>query len=151
MPHDSSADKECVLFNEMPKTTGVEVDEAFTARWDRIHQLRDDVKKALELARKNKVIGASLDAKVQLVLRQASCMTLSNRSRTSWPMCLSSLRSRYRTGGKGEFAGEEVPELSVTVSHAEGEKCARCWSFSDTVGSDPAHPDVCKHCAEALS
>ena len=40
MPHDSSADKECVLFNEMPKTTGVDVDEAFTARWDRIHQLR---------------------------------------------------------------------------------------------------------------
>ena len=45
MPHDSKADRECVLFNEMPQATGVDVDNAFTARWDRIHQLRDDVKK----------------------------------------------------------------------------------------------------------
>ena len=43
-------------------------------------------------------------------------------------------------------------EATVCTAHkTAGEKCARCWSFSDTVGSDPAHPDVCKHCAEALS
>ncbi len=150
MPHDSSADKECVLFNEMPKTTGVDVDEAFTARWDRIHQLRDDVKKALELARKNKVIGASLDAKVQLFCEgELYDFVKSVEGELADVFIVSQIE--VSNSGKGEFAGEEVPELSVTVSHAEGEKCARCWSFSDTVGSDPAHPDVCKHCAEALS
>ena len=150
MPHDSSADKECVLFNEMPKTTGVDVDEAFTARWDRIHQLRDDVKKALELARKNKVIGASLDAKAQLFCEgELYDFVKSVEGELADVFIVSQIE--VSNSGKGEFAGEEVPELSVTVSHAEGEKCARCWSFSDTVGSDPAHPDVCKHCAEALS
>ena len=66
MKHDASADPRCVLFNEMPESTGVNADEAFTATWDRIHDIRDVVKKALEIARNNKVIGAALEAKVQL-------------------------------------------------------------------------------------
>ena len=149
MPHDSNADQACVLFNEMPKPTGVDADEAFIARWDRIHQLRDDVKKALELARKNKVIGASLDAKVQLFCEgELYDFAKSVESELAEAFIVSQIE--VLNSGKGEFTGEEVPELSITVTHAEGEKCARCWSYRDTVGSDPAHPEVCKHCAEAL-
>jgi len=53
-------------------------------------------------------------------------------------------------GGKGEFVGEELPELSITVEHADGVKCARCWSYSNTVGSDSEYPDICSRCAGAL-
>ena len=66
MRHDASADARHVVFNEMPALTGIQADAAFTARWDRIHAVRDAVKKALELARQEKVIGASLEAKVQM-------------------------------------------------------------------------------------
>ena len=66
MPHHQGADGRNVMYNQMPELTGVKADEAFTARWDRIHALRDDVQKALELSRKEKVIGKSLEASVTL-------------------------------------------------------------------------------------
>jgi isoleucyl-tRNA synthetase len=50
----------------------------------------------------------------------------------------------------GAYRGEELTGLSVTVSHAEGKKCARCWTYSHTVGTDPEHPDLCARCAEIL-
>ncbi len=149
MPHDSSADVECVVFNEMPKLTGVEAGAEFTARWDRIHEIRDAVKKALELARKDKVIGASLDAKVQLFCDgELYDFVKSVEDELKDVFIVSQVELTKE--GKGEFASEELPELSVTVSHAEGDKCARCWSFSNTVGGNHSHPDVCSRCAEAL-
>ena len=149
MPHDSSADVECVVFNEMPKLTGVEAGAEFTARWDRIHEIRDAVKKALELARKDKVIGASLDAKVQLFCDgELYDFVKSVEDELKDVFIVSQVELTKE--GKGEFASEELPELSVTVSHAEGDKCARCWSFSNTVGGNHNHPDVCSRCAEAL-
>ena len=149
MPHDASADPECVLFNEMPRTSGVTVDDDFIARWDRIHQIRDDVKKALEIARKEKVIGSSLDAKVSLFCDGELYDFVSSVKDELVPVFIVS-QLEVQQGGKGEYTGETVPELSVTVAHAEGEKCARCWCYSDTVGSSAEHPDLCSRCAAVM-
>ena len=149
MPHASSADPEGVLFNEMPKPVNAGAGEAFTARWDRIHKIRDTVKKALELARGEKVIGASLDAKVRLFC-DGELYDFAKSVEDELASVFIVSQAEVVKGGKGEFAGEEIPELSVTVTHADGEKCARCWVFSDTVGSDPVHPDVCSRCAAVL-
>ena len=51
--------------------------------------------------------------------------------------------------GEGEFKGD-VKGLSITVNKADGEKCERCWKFSDTVGQDSEHPTLCAHCAETM-
>lgn len=149
MPHDSSADPECILFNEMPRTSGVDVDEGFIARWDRIHQIRDDVKKALEIARKEKVIGSSLDAKVRLFCDGELYDFVSSLKEELIPVFIVS-QLEIEKGGKGGYVGEAVPELSVTVSHAEGEKCARCWCYSNTVGTCADHPDLCSRCAAVM-
>lgn len=149
MPHLNSADRECVLFNEMPKPTGVNADAEFIAKWDRIHLIRDDVKKALELARTNKVIGASLDAKVEL-FASGELYDFIQSVKEELPTVLIVSQVKVSSEDKGEFTGEELPELSITVSHAEGEKCPRCWSYSNTVGSDPNHSEVCGRCAHAL-
>ena len=53
-------------------------------------------------------------------------------------------------GGTGTFTDVVLPDFSVTVEHAEGEKCARCWMYSDTVGKNAAHPDLCERCAQVL-
>lgn len=149
MPHGAGDDPECVLFNEMPKPTGVNADEAFIARWDKIHAIRDDVKKALELARTEKIIGAPLDAKVQLFCT-GELYDFVRSVEDELPAVLIVSQVTVSAEGKGSFAGESVPELSVSVAHADGEKCPRCWSYSNTIGSDPAHPEVCERCAHAL-
>lgn len=148
MRHEDSEDSTGVVFNQMPEFTGVNADEAFTATWDRIHLIRDVVKKALELARNEKVIGASLDAKVQLFCEgELYDFVKSVEDELATVFITSQVEVVNGTGGS--FTGE-VEGLSVTVLPAEGEKCNRCWSFSNTVGSDEHHPDVCARCAAVL-
>ena len=149
MKHRKTENAERVLYNDMPEPIPVSADDEFVARWDKIHQIRDDVKKALELARKEKTIGSSLDAKVELHCG-AELYPFVKSVESVLPAVLIVSQVVLVEGGKGAFQGEELPELSVTVSHAEGEKCARCWSYGHTVGSDPEHPDVCARCAAIL-
>jgi len=149
MPHDSKANQDCVLFNDMPKPTGVDADADFIAKWDKIHLIRDDVKKALELARANKIIGASLDAKVQLFCT-GEFYDFAKSVEDELTVAFIVSHVEIVNGGKGEFASDELPEVSVTVEHADGVKCARCWSYSDTVGSDTEHPEICSRCAGTL-
>ena len=145
MPHDSSCNTESVLFNEMPKPKA-NVDEALVARWDRIHLVRDDVKKALEIARTEKVIGASLDAEVNVYADGEMYDFLNSIDDLSAVFIVS--KANLIKGGEGEFKGEQP--IWVTVKHAEGEKCARCWKYSGDIGTDTKHPCLCARCASVL-
>ncbi len=149
MPHRNFENAEHVIYNDMPKPVEIHADKDFVARWDRLHLLRNDVKKALEIARRDKTIGSSLDAKVELHGSDELYRFLKSVEK-ELPAVLIVSQAAVVEGGKGAYEGEELPGLSVTVSHAEGDKCARCWSYSNTVGSDPDHPDVCARCAEVL-
>ncbi len=149
MPHLASENADCVLYNDLPVPSGLAADEAFVRKWDRIQMLRGDVKKALEIARKEKTIGASLDAKVELHCT-GELYEFVRSVESELPAALIVSQAAVVEGGQGAFAGEELPGLSVTVSHASGEKCARCWTYSDSVGSDPEHPDICARCASVL-
>ena len=145
MPHHQGADGRNVMYNQMPELTGVKADEAFTARWDRIHALRDDVQKALELSRKEKVIGKSLEASVTLYCGGELYDFVKSVEEELKTVFIVS-RVDVVKGGEGAIQGE-VEGFSVTVGKAGGEKCERCWVYSDTVGADPEHPTLCARCA----
>ncbi|MFU0833722.1 MAG: Isoleucine--tRNA ligase [Oscillospiraceae bacterium] len=149
MPHLSSENADAVMLNDMPTPVDVKADEDFIAKWDRIHRIRDEVKKALEIARKEKTIGSSLDAAVQLYCTgELYDFVKSVEDELQTVLIVSGVE--VLSEGAGTFTGEDLPELSVTVQHAHGEKCARCWCYSDTVGSDSEHPDICARCAKVL-
>lgn len=141
MPHSQNADAESVVFNQMPDLTGIECDEAFTASWDRIHLIRDEVKKSLELARKEKVIGSSLEAKVEISCGGELYDFIKSVENELTTVFIVSDVTVIKTENK---------ELEVKVSHADGEKCERCWIYSNTVGKNSNHPTLCKRCAEIL-
>lgn len=145
MPHDSSCNTESVLFNDMPKPID-DINVELTARWDKIHLIRDDVKKALENARAEKIIGASLDAEISVYADGEMYDFLNSVEDLASVFIVSKVV--LVKGGTGEYKGEQ--NLSVTVKHAEGEKCARCWKYSGDVGVDAEHPTLCARCAEVL-
>lgn len=145
MPHHSACNTESVLFNDMPKANA-EVDSELMARWDRIHLVRDDVKKALEIARAEKIIGASLDAEISVYAEGEMYDFLNSIEDLASVFIVS--KANLIKGGEGEFKGEQP--ISVTVKHADGEKCARCWKYSDDVGSDAEHKCLCARCAAVL-
>lgn len=146
MPHDSSCDKRNVVFNSMPRANG-NVDEELVARWEKLHLIRDDVKKALEVTRTEKIIGSSLDAKVTL-FAQGEMFEFIKTVEDILPSVLivSGFELAQEKGGR--FTGDSG--IGIDVQHADGEKCERCWIYSDTVGKDSEHKTLCSRCAEIM-
>ena len=151
MPHDSSADKRHVMLNDMPK-----VEEAWklnaeeSVRWANLMALRDDVNKALELARAEKIVGKPLDAKVTLyVADEAKAAWETVKDADLAALCIVSELEVSDSPVEG-WAGTEMPGVTVKVEASELAKCLRCWTHDAGVGSDPEHPELCPRCAAAI-
>ena len=140
MPHRASDDPENVLFNDMPATVALDVADDFIAAWDRIHELRDTVKKSLEVVIKEKVVKTSLE----------TCVTLkaSGEEYSFIESVLPELKAAFIVSDVKLIEGDG--ELTVEVNKAEGEKCERCWCYSTTVGDCEEHPTLCARCAAIL-
>ena len=147
MPHDSSKDKRSPLFNDIPQPDYIGADKAFMEKWELIHKVRVDVQKALELARNEKKIGKSLEAHIVLGASVSLYDFLSEMQQALPEIFITSGVSV--TNEAQPFAGD-VEGLSVGVEPARGEKCERCWKYSETVGSDKEHPELCARCAAVL-
>lgn len=141
MPHSDKENKENVIFNDMPEKTGVALDSGFIDMWDRIHETRDIVKKALEVEIKNKTLRSSLEAKIILKADGESYDFLKKAEKE--------LAGAFIVS-QVEIVNEHTDGIEVEVKHADGEKCERCWSFSNTVGNDADHPTLCARCAEVI-
>lgn len=140
MPHRADADAECVLFNEMPAPVEISLDADFIANWDKIHELRDTVKKQLEVAIKDKMIKASLEASVTLKASGAEHEFIKSvENELAAAFIVSEVVVEQAEG-----------ELTVTVNKAQGEKCERCWAYSKTVGENADHPTLCARCAAVI-
>lgn len=148
MPHAAGRDPRSPLFNDIPQPEYIAADADFMAKWDRIHRIREDVQKALELARKDKTIGKSLEAKVTLYAAGELHDFLQSVESQLPEIFITSAVAL--SDGEGDFTGE-VEGLSVSVSKADGEKCERCWKYDETVGQNAEHPTLCAHCAAALA
>ncbi len=141
MPHGAEDDTESVFLNQMPEKSGLTFDDAFVEKWSFIYSTRETVNKVLEEKRNEKLIGKSLEACVVI-----SCGDdASYEKYTALADCLAEILivSDVRVErGSGD--------TSFEVVKADGEKCERCWCYSETVGSDSEHPTLCKRCAEAV-
>jgi isoleucyl-tRNA synthetase len=135
------------LFPETPKAWS---DEALLAKWGRMRNLRRVVTGALEIARRDKVIGASLEAAPVLFVESRIDADLF-RDLDLAEIAITSA-ARVETGKIPEdaFRLPDVPGGGVTFAHATGEKCARCWMVLPEVGSVASHPELCRRCSEAV-
>ena len=146
IPHRASDNTESVFLNDMPKTSGLSYSDEFVARWDLIVNVRDSVKKALEVKRADKVIGSSLEAAVKVSLSAADYETITRGDAAS---AEKSLKDIFIVSKVELIKADETGD--VEVSRAEGEKCERCWTYSDTVGKCAEHPTLCDRCAATVS
>ncbi|MEG2174834.1 MAG: class I tRNA ligase family protein, partial [Oscillospiraceae bacterium] len=148
LPKSTHEDARSVVFNEMPNPVGESASSAFMARWERIHAIRDSVNKALEGARANKCIGKPLEAKVVLSA-QGELYDFVQSLRDILPAVLIVSQVEVKNAADGE--NFDLPGLGIEVRRAEGEKCERCWMYSDTVGQNEGHTALCARCAAILN
>lgn len=123
-------------------TTLPENADALSADMKRLFEIREDVYKALEEAREQKVIGKSLEAKISLAL--------SSEDRELVERVLGEGMAQWFIVSKAEFvdeASKQYEVCGVSVTHADGVVCPRCWNITDSTSED----GLCERCASVLN
>jgi isoleucyl-tRNA synthetase len=125
-------------------------DDSLVERWERIMRVRADVSKALELARAAKTIGHSLDAAVTIAAPAELLEFLRvYEAELQSIFIVSKVTLAESISGEG-WASENIEGLKVQVAAAPGDKCERCWCYSEELGSVADHPTICPKCTAAV-
>ncbi len=127
------------------------VDKALEAKYEQLLEIRGDVSKALELARTEKLIGHSLDARVTLSAPQGPLRDLLNTQADQLASLFIVSQVELVDDLTGGLSGETITDLRIRVDKAPGEKCGRCWNYATTVGASNDHPEVCERCLAAIA
>lgn len=143
--------EESVQLADMPEWKELAGTAELTDKWTKFMQLRDDILKALEEARNEKLIGKSLTAKVTVYTDEEAGALLDSIAEDMKQLLIVS--GFERGGAKTEAPDQALTfdHIAVVVEKAEGETCERCWVVSAEVGEDSKHPSLCPRCAEVVS
>ena len=134
-------------FPELPSDWGA---PETVERWAAIRAVRAVVTGALEIARAEKTIGASLEAAPVVYVADPSTRDLLASVDFADVCITSDIAIEVGDGPADAFRLPGVAGVAVAVRRAAGTKCARSWRFSPLVGSDAEFPDVTPRDAEAL-
>jgi isoleucyl-tRNA synthetase len=137
-----------VLFPEGPREW---LNETLEREWERLLEVRREVARALESARRQGAIGSGLEARVLILGAPEDLGPLLKRKgpllRALFIVSQVELFGAHARRPLVTYEGEEIPGLLIEVERARGTKCERCWVWSPRVGEDPEHPALCERCA----
>lgn len=137
MPYE---DAESVHLTDFPAKNLID-DAALEAKWDKLLEVRDDVNKALEESRNEKVIGKSLEAAVEIYSNDSEVVELLNSVDNLYQLFIvSSVEVKENDGVAYDLA-------TVKVTKAEGHRCERCWNIVEEVNEE----GLCPRCASILN
>jgi isoleucyl-tRNA synthetase len=149
----TSGEPESVHLAYFPKTEELTGNTSSMPEWQRLgadfavlRAVRDDVLKALEIARQEKLIGSGLEAVVSIQAPEERYRLLERYKKD--------LRFLFIVSGvevKVAPDGNADAPVNVIVSKAPGKKCERCWNYSVHVGESQRYPTVCERCLAALA
>ncbi|MGV3041677.1 isoleucine--tRNA ligase [Staphylococcus rostri] len=135
---------ESVHLTEMPKAQ--EVDQQLLDKWSQFMALRDDVNRALEAARNEKVIGKSLEAKVRIGNSESFDTVAFLKGFTD----LNQLFIVSQVEVVDAPAGQTYQHATVEITHADGEKCERCWNYSEELDTVGELTNLCPRCQQVV-
>lgn len=144
MKHTKGEEVESVMLTDFPEVDEKYDNKELTEKWDKIIKVKDIVAKELENARADKVIGHSLNAKVTIFAEGDQYKFLEENKELLQTVFIISALEIKQNERKDEI------KLGVKVEQAPGEKCERCWMYSETVGEDKENPTICHRCSENL-
>ena len=127
------------------------IDEELSERWEKIQEIRGEITKVLERARKEKSIGHPLDARVYIYADEPlKTFVGENIEELRAATIVSDVVLSPDEPADGVYESETLAGLKLRVAAAPGDKCPRCWKRRESIGSSPAWPEVCAECAEDL-
>ena len=131
-------------FEAMPAST--QFDDAF---WQQVLSVKTAVNKAIEVARKDGVLGGSLEAEVTVYAQESLANSLNQLEDELRFVLITSAAKVVSVENKPEDSMDtEVEGLWLNLAPSEGQKCVRCWHYRTDVGEHDAHPELCGRCVE---
>jgi isoleucyl-tRNA synthetase len=137
---------ENIFTSLFPAANDSYLQEELHATWKRLQEVRGEITKVLEAARRDKIIGHPLEAEVVVSVSAELAAELADKWQTLEMISNVSVLTRAEVAAAGAVASEEIPGLHVLVKPASGDKCERCWTRSESVGKDGEHPTLCARC-----
>jgi isoleucyl-tRNA synthetase len=117
--------------------------------WLQVLDVKEQVNKAIEGARKAGVIKGSLQAEVKLYALPALAeQLLKLQDELRFVLITSAAKVVSVDSAPEQASATELTALWLTISASDGQKCSRCWHHREDVGSDPKHPEICLRCVE---
>ncbi|HLR66075.1 isoleucine--tRNA ligase [Virgibacillus alimentarius] len=136
-------EEESVQLTDVPEAREVAGFENQLEKWAQIMHVRDDVLKALEEARNEKVIGKSLEAELTIIPKDEKTKEILTNIQNLHQLFIV---SRLNISDANDRA-KSYQYVDILVEKHPGEKCERCWISSETVGDDKDYPELCTRCA----
>ncbi|HTJ55933.1 MAG TPA: class I tRNA ligase family protein, partial [Devosiaceae bacterium] len=145
--HPESVSVHLELFPELPETW---LDEELAARWEKIARVRRVVTGALEIERREKRIGSSLEAAPKVYVADGELLEALENLDFAEVAITSSIEVIAGNGPTEAFRLPEVEGVAVVPALAVGTRCARSWKILPDVGSDTDYPDLSPRDAQAM-
>ncbi|MDA4847634.1 isoleucine--tRNA ligase [Hoeflea poritis] len=139
-----------VHLEQFPEVPGSWRNDALNTKWKKIRTVRRVVTGALEIERREKRIGSSLEAAPVVHVTDEDLLVALDGQDFSEICITSAIQLSHADGPADAFRLDDVAGVSVVPALAKGRKCARSWRITDDIGSDAEFPDVSARDAEAL-
>jgi len=127
------------------------IDEKVEERFDLLLKIRSEVSRALEEARKKKLLGNSLEASVALNAPPQTLTFLRDHQEILQDLFIVSQVELVESAPRGASPSQDLEGLHILISRAPGQKCERCWMYNPKVGGDSQHPSICPRCRDAIA
>ncbi len=131
--------KDSVFLLPFPQANASWGHPALRDEFEKLFTIRTSVSRLLEEMRRDKKIGASLEAQVHITAQGDELRLLKKYADT---LCEFFIVSKVNL---------HEGLLDVKVAAAPGEKCPRCWYYSETLGTHADHPALCPKCTGAMT
>ncbi|HEX3886887.1 MAG TPA: isoleucine--tRNA ligase [Phenylobacterium sp.] len=135
----------------IPETPAAWRNDAEAARWAKVQAVTSVVTGALEVERREKRLGAALEAAPVAYIADPDLMAAFEGLDVADVFRTSQATLVAGEAPAGAFRLAEVPGVAVEPKRAEGRKCARSWRILPEVGSDPRYPDLSLRDADAVA
>ncbi|MDZ4165259.1 MAG: isoleucine--tRNA ligase [Smithellaceae bacterium] len=142
-----------VHLSSLPEVDPRLQDASLAERWKNLLNVRGEISKAVEGARKEKLIGHSLDAHVLIALPEELRLILGDSLDILRTILIVSRVDLVPAEELAEaYVSSEIDGLLVGVRKAAGKKCPRCWIYSEEMSPDDAqYPDICPRCFNVVA
>jgi len=148
---DYDGKEESIHMTQFPEVDPQYLDEDLGKKWETLIAVKGEVSRAIEIARQKKVVGHSLDSRVNIHAPEKLQGFLKGYLDNMKALLIVSQVNLVPADKVSDpYESTEFEGLKIEVSRARGIKCERCWNYSETVGENADHPTICTRCVKNL-